>query len=96
MIEEKLIVKEEVSLSASKVYCFQQLLQWKKETVDVNEMRVNLEKTINRERVKAAEEERANNLKEFERIYELEDKLRLTEVKISTRFVDVVDETFRG
>jgi uncharacterized protein YdiU (UPF0061 family) len=43
-------------------------------------MRINLEKTIGKEKVKAAEEERANNMKEFERIYELEDKLRLAEV----------------
>lgn len=46
----------------------------------MNELRINLEKTIDREKVKAAEEERANNIKEFERIYELEDKLRLAEV----------------
>lgn len=43
-------------------------------------MRINLEKTIGKEKAKAAEEERANNMKEFERIYELEDKLRLAEV----------------
>ena len=48
--------------------------------MDVKEMRQNLEKTINREREKAKNQERRENAKEFEKIYELEEKLRITEV----------------
>lgn len=43
-------------------------------------MRENIQKTIERERTKAAQEEREKNIKEFEKMYQLEDKLRLAEV----------------
>jgi hypothetical protein len=46
-------------------------------------MRNNLEKTIERERGKAKDEERRDNAKEFERIFQLEESLRNCEVSYS-------------
>jgi hypothetical protein len=43
-------------------------------------MRQNLEQTIQREREKAKNQERRENAKEFEKIYDLEEKLRIAEV----------------
>jgi hypothetical protein len=42
-----------------------------KDAIDVQELRLNLEKTINREKEKARVEEREDNIKEFQKIAEL-------------------------
>jgi hypothetical protein len=49
-------------------------------------MRQNLEQTIQREREKAKNDERRENAKEFEKIYDLEEKLRISEVKFLQYF----------
>ena len=72
LIEEKLIIKEEVSDYHRKVLTiFKQLNERGKDAIDVQELRLNLEKTINREKEKARVEEREDNIKEFQKIAEL-------------------------